>query len=397
MTHADAVTVVGGGIAGLSLAWELVKRGRQVTVVEAERIGGAASAAATGYMEPRLGRGAARALEWEGLRRWPGFAGEVEAAAGAALGLRRGQLRYAFADTRDAVRADYERRREAGWGADWLEGASLREAYRDGTVPPGAILSKQIVAATLVREVAFVDGPAACGGLVRAIRHFGGTVREGETAFAGHLHSPVGGGTIVLANGIGAAAFRGLVPDLPDLEALKGTSLHYRLDDRPPLPAGLGEGHLVRGTMPDGRSATMAALFELMFDLPMMLKGRDLSVVPRPGALAIGASREPQAVSLEPDARIARMLHDRAVRVLPLLGIDFAGLDGEPRTGHRVFAKNTALALGRSQVLPHVWWSLGHGSLGYLRAPAIAAELAGAICGEPGALNFCKPFFRGPP
>ena len=81
----EPVTIVGGGIAGLSLGWELLRHGRRVTVREANTIGSGTSHAATSYMEPRLGdpeRSAARRMEWESLRLWPAFAKDVEAASG---------------------------------------------------------------------------------------------------------------------------------------------------------------------------------------------------------------------------------------------------------------------------------------------------------------------------
>lgn len=332
------VTIVGGGIAGLSLGWELLKRGRTVTIVEGGTIGSAASRAATSYMEPRFGRGASRRLEWASLARWPRFARELEEASGRLIGLQHGQWRFAL-DDEAAVRADMEKRRALGWDVAWIDGAALRD--RVPALAPG------VTGAAHVRDPAWVDGPATCLALARAIRAAGGTVRE-RTTFEGTE------GVRVLANGAGSAALA-LPDDAPRVAALKGTSLFYATD----------------------------------IALPHMLRHPTISIVPRPDGLVVGASKEPDATSLAPDPAIVAELHARAVRVLPAL----ADVTPEPRTGWRAYVTGTALALGRSRLQPDLWWSLGHGGVGYLRAPVIAAELAGAMCGEP--LDLCAPFFTG--
>lgn len=64
-TTADVV-VIGGGMAGLSIAWELTVAGRHVTVLEADRI----AAGVTGYTTAKLT--AAHSLVYERLRRTRG-------------------------------------------------------------------------------------------------------------------------------------------------------------------------------------------------------------------------------------------------------------------------------------------------------------------------------------
>ena len=336
------VTIVGGGVAGLSLAWALTKRGRRVDVWEAGTVGGGASAVATSYMEPRLGRTPARRLEWEAVARWPLFATEVEATSGMAVGFRPdGQLRFAFADTEADVRADLGVRREGGWDADWVDGPAVRAAVPD--------ISDAVTGAALVRGPAWCDGPALCRALAEAVRRRDGTIREGAT-FTGREAVP---GPLVVANGPGAEALRDALPALPAVRLTKGTTLLYRCD----------------------------------VALPHMLRSRDVSIVPRDGALVVGSSRERGATGLEPDPDVVRDLHARAVRVLPAL----AHVAPEPRCGWRTLVGDGSLNLGCTEDR-QVFWSLSHAGVGYLRAPLVAAEMASWIDG--GALALCAPFAR---
>ena len=330
------VTVVGAGIAGLSVAWALAKRGREVTVREAGEIGSGTSAVATSYLEPRLGTTPARQLEWASLARWPDFASELEVASGMSVGFRPdGQWRYAFADTEAEVRADFEARRDADWNVEWLSGDALREQELS--------ISRDVTGAALVRDPAWVDGPAACRALAIAVERNGGTMREHSIYAYEERARP-----LVVANAHGADAL-GL--PLPRGRVTKGTTLFYP--------------HAV--------------------SLSRMLRSKTLSVVPRVDGLVVGSSRERGATTLEPDPAIVADIHNKAIRVLP----ELEGCTPQPRTGFRAMIGDGSLNLGRSG---DVYWSLSQAGVGYLRAPLVSAELADVLCGrEPGLI---APFFR---
>ena len=61
------IVIVGAGIACLSVAYELVRRGARVTVVEANQIAVGASGVATSYLKSRLGNTAMRAIERDSI------------------------------------------------------------------------------------------------------------------------------------------------------------------------------------------------------------------------------------------------------------------------------------------------------------------------------------------
>ncbi len=90
---ARSVLVVGGGIIGLSCAWEAAKRGFRVTVVEKEGFGGQASGAAAGMLAPfseiTEGPDAFFRLCLDSLRAYPEFIREIEEVSGMDAELRR--------------------------------------------------------------------------------------------------------------------------------------------------------------------------------------------------------------------------------------------------------------------------------------------------------------------
>ena len=82
---------MGGGVIGLSLAWELRKRGASVLVVERGKLGGEASSAAGGMLawcDPHLPE-AARGLAALSAECYGEFAGEIEEASGIGVDLRK--------------------------------------------------------------------------------------------------------------------------------------------------------------------------------------------------------------------------------------------------------------------------------------------------------------------
>ncbi len=82
------VAIVGGGIAGLSAAWALVKAGHNVTVFEKDKIGSGASGRALGLLVPfhPLVSGRMAKVQRESVGLWPALADEVSEAGGVAVG-----------------------------------------------------------------------------------------------------------------------------------------------------------------------------------------------------------------------------------------------------------------------------------------------------------------------
>ncbi|MFE9448090.1 FAD-dependent oxidoreductase [Streptomyces sp. NPDC006739] len=170
------VAVVGGGIAGLSTAWELVRQGREVAVLEADRV----AAGVTGHTTAKLS--ALHTLVYDHLRRTRG-------AEGARL--------YARSQS-EAIRHAHDIVDELGVDCEWEEAASctwaenprrvgvLRaetEAAREAGLPAEFVTETELPfpVAGAVR----VDGQAQFHprkyllALTDDLRRRGGTVHEG--------------------------------------------------------------------------------------------------------------------------------------------------------------------------------------------------------------------------
>ena len=84
------VHIVGGGVIGLSCAWELSRNGHEVTVVAPAAGRDGASWVAAGMLAPvteaQFGESALTALLLEGSRQWPGFAAALQGATGHDIG-----------------------------------------------------------------------------------------------------------------------------------------------------------------------------------------------------------------------------------------------------------------------------------------------------------------------
>src|SRR2546423_15718741 len=119
------VLVIGGGIAGLAIAWRLARQGVATEVIERGICGRGASWAAAGMLAPGgelSGRGSAvTAFAHQARQMWPSFAAELEQASGMSLSYAEsGSLIIA-----ESVERATRLRQMAGGSARWLPGEEL--------------------------------------------------------------------------------------------------------------------------------------------------------------------------------------------------------------------------------------------------------------------------------
>ena len=273
---AGDLAVVGGGVIGLAVAWRAASAGLRVTVVDPAP-GGGASWAAAGMLAPvtevHYGEQALLRLNLAAAARWPGFAAELEEAAGRPVGyLACGTLSVAR-DPDDLAAIDDLYRFQQGLGLE-VERLRSRECrslepglapgVRGGVLVPGdhQVDNRALVGALLAAaaRAGVVLRPATARGLRVAGGRVRGLVLDGGEALAA--------GTVVLAAGASSGALDGLDPALlPPVRPVKGQLLHLRGPASEPLARrnvrGL-EAYVVPRA--DGRVVVGATVEEQGFD-----------------------------------------------------------------------------------------------------------------------------------
>ena len=330
-TAASAV-IVGGGLTGCACAWAFASAGIRVVVLEADRIGGGATAGAPGliredpdtsFIETASAHGlrAARLL-WTDFRR-----GSLDFAAA----LRRLRVRCDLApldllrlarrdpDAVRRLRREYQARRDAGLDHSWLTAAAL--AGDSGIEGGGAIRT---------RGSGF-DPYRACLGLAAAAQSRGASIFEGSgvrrirpsrkhvdvTTASGSVRADV----VVVATGAPLADLAALRRHLRPREAYAVTT--------EPLPAvvrrelgrrtaaledGAAPPHFLRWLKED------RVLFTGADQAPVPARARDKVIVQRAGQLMYELSTLYPAISGAQPEWAWSYGYDETVDGLPYLG-----------------------------------------------------------------------------
>ncbi|MCH7493200.1 FAD-dependent oxidoreductase [bacterium] len=128
MAGADLI-VVGGGIAGLAVAWEARCRGLETVLLERDAIGGGASQASAGILGPagRTGEDhALTALCWRGIRAFPAWTSALSEAAPGDPGFA---LKGVLYPPEPAAEERAAALRREGEPYEWLDGAILAARF----------------------------------------------------------------------------------------------------------------------------------------------------------------------------------------------------------------------------------------------------------------------------
>lgn len=225
----EEVVIVGAGVMGCALAWELAQRGVRVTVLERSIPGAEASSAAGGILgaqaEPH-GDGPLLSLALASRALWADWSAALVEASGVQVGFRRsGLMKVALDEAELAVLAEVEGwQRAAGLGLARLDGAQAR------ALEP--LLSEAVQAALLFEEDGVVDAqllpPALAAAAERAgarLVHGGevtGLVVEGERVVGVRTRAlTLRADRVVLCAGAWTDRVPGGVP-LPPVEPVRG-------------------------------------------------------------------------------------------------------------------------------------------------------------------------------
>lgn len=324
------LTVRGGGVFGLSVAYEAARRGAKVRLIETARIGAGASGGLVGALSPHVPEGwnPKKAFQLDSLLMAEGFWAGVSAVSGLPTGYGRvGRLQ----PLADAAAVALARARGEGAAVLWQGRAEWQVVAATGAawepVSPGGFLVRDTLSARLHPRL-------AATALVAAIRALAGEVVEGVAEDEG---------AVVWATGVAG------------LQAL-GAALGRRVGD------GVKGQALSLGFAAEG--------------LPQLFAD-GLHVVPHAdGTVAIGSTSE--TVFDDPAATDGQLdtLHARAVAALPVL----AGAPVVARwAGLRPRATTKAPVLGAWPGRAGHFVANGGFKIGFGMAPKVAQVMADLV------------------
>ena len=172
------LTIRGGGVTGLAIAWEAARRGARVRLIETARIGAGASGGLVGALAPHTPEQwtPVKAFQLRALLAAPSFWAGVEAASGLPTGYARSKRWQPIADAAGVALA--EMRAEAArvlwqWQAEWR--VIPRPDHPLAPPSPTGLLIEDTLSARLHPRLALTA-------LASAIRGAGGEVIEGADA-----------------------------------------------------------------------------------------------------------------------------------------------------------------------------------------------------------------------
>jgi glycine oxidase len=358
------VAIIGGGIIGCALVYELSRHGVAVALFERGTLAREASWASAGIISPPApGQGARTELALLGWRRYPELVRELEDETSISTGWNRSGELVLGLDDEAALRELGDWQRARGMDVELVDGAQLRDI--EPALHPRfqwAVYNRDVATVVLERvALAMARVAQRRGAVVYEHHEVRGIDIEGGRAvrlIGPDGEVPVGG--VVVAAGAWSGWFGGFlglsIPTVP----VRGQMFAVK---NPPLP------------------------------IRTVISGEDHYIIPRAdGTVAVGATVEPGAGF---DKRVTPAgianLHAVVDRLAPAVnhgelvttwaGLRPATIDGSP-------------IIGPVPGLDNVWVATGHYRTGALLAPATAELLTPVILGG-GLDQRLQPFDPG--
>lgn len=369
----DAI-VIGGGVIGLSIAWQAARQARHqgsrfsIAVLERDRFGAGASWAAAGMiaagLERERGTPELSAFSRASQGAWPDFAAALEAVSGKPIALRPAPAYQVAPDpaAEEAVRARFSALAELGVPVTWLSAAALRDRE------PG--LNPHCVGGFEAPWDFQVDNRRVLEALLAACKAEGVLLADG-----------LGPVEVVQEAGRAVGVAWKAPENRPDSASGQG-SRQARHTIRAPhlvLAAGCGSDALVPGSPPivpvKGQIQTLIARAGTV-PVHNLLWGPDIYIVPRSdGRVLLGATVEEVGYDASLTAGGIQGLLARALRTIP--GLADYGL-GEAWAGFRPATADRQPVLGPAR-LDGALWATGHYRHGFLHAPLTAQIIADTL------------------
>ncbi len=234
------ILIIGGGIIGLGIGWQLAKAGASVTIHERDRAGRAASWAAAGMLAPlaeaHTEEAALLTLGCQSLACYPQWVCELEADAQMSVGYRvEGTLIVGLEpDDTAQLRHLYEAQQQLELDVNWLSGREARDIE--------TTLSPRVTAALHCKTDHQVDNRLMVKALQRAYQACGGILHEnspieqiviknGTAIGVQTADSFQAADVLILAAGCWSAGIDGLPNTLiPPVRPVKGQMLALQME-----------------------------------------------------------------------------------------------------------------------------------------------------------------------
>ena len=357
------ITIIGGGVIGLSLARALRAQRMSVCVIDAKMAMPQATSAAAGMLAPAFEEGppALEALTLESHRQWPDFAAALEEETGVDIDFQcDGVLGVATSQEEAKNLAQHaEVLRAAGRPAQWLDENAVR------AMEP--TLASYITAGVMVADEGQVDARKLRLALATSCANTG---VESINATARKIRGTVGAREVVLSNGncvaAGAVVFASGAAAVVPVDGLTA----------PPVIPVKGEALALQRIGEGPRRVIRAA---------------NVYMCPKSdGRLIVGATEKHGDASQTVNADEIDALRTAAQSMLPALG---AAKEIERWAGIRPGTPDNAPILGASEYgPPDIFMALGAFRNGVLIAPACAQLLVPTILGGNEAVTQMKAF-----
>jgi glycine/D-amino acid oxidase-like deaminating enzyme len=365
------VVVVGAGIVGAAVAWELAARGVDVRLLDRGDVAGGTTGLGEGnVLCSDKDAGPELELTVQGLRLYD----ELEERLGAAARIRRKGALIVHPDpaTWAAEPARVERLRAAGVDGALLSAAELRERepaltgelHGASRFPADLQCDPRAVARALAEPL---DVTTGCR--VDAVEIEGGRV-TGVRTEAGR----VAAGAVVLAAGPWTAPLAASAGLRLPLEPRKGQLVRLRV----PQP----EPRLIRHKVVDGSYLLSAASADAGLQVTTVLE------TTWDGHVLVGSSRERRGFDTTVDDAVSDAMVARAARLMP--GLAALARDAA-WAGLRPWLPDHLPAIGPSRAADGLWIATGHEGAGVALGPITGRVLAQAYCGEEPAV-LLSPF-----
>jgi glycine oxidase len=364
MSETAEICIVGGGIVGCSLAFELARAGRDVVVVESDQVGSKASGEAAGMLTPLAeadGPGPFLDLGLKSLALFPEAEAELKERTGIDIELLRwGILYLAFDETETkAIAKRYEWQKEAGLPVESITPDELRkiEPFLAEDIRGALLFPKDWHVNNLNMTRAYALAAQDLGALIHPERPATGLILEagrakGVITPAGPIHAEI----TVNCAGPWARALQATAGLELAMEPVKGQLLS--IESWP---------HPIRHVIYSSRAY----------------------LVPRLGGeMVLGTTEERVGFNLRPTAEgVAKILSDSVALCPKLADAPFK----RAWAGLRPAAPDLLPYLGWDPRLEGLAVATGHHRNGILLAPITARAMKELLCGEPLSVDL-SPF-----